>query len=93
MKRYMIVIAAFAIGAVSAVGLRAFAQNSATTSTQNQTQAKVVTEVNDDKDKGADIETADDKLGSSVSDTNKETNDDGGPSDKNDTEADGETND
>ncbi len=74
-KKY-IIPAALAIGAVSMIGLQAFAQSAPTTTPQSQAQAQSATQATDDHNKGADIETNDDKGSATVSDTDKETNDD-----------------
>ncbi len=96
-KKY-IVPAALAIGAVSMIGLQAFAQTAPTTTPQSQVQVQApTTQAVDDQNKGADIETADDNASATVSGTDTETNDDGAQAIQNSTQdsnqADGETND
>lgn len=94
-KKY-IIPAALAIGAVSMVGLQAFAQSAPTTTPQSQAQVQAPVQTVDDQNKGADVETNDEK-GSSVSDTDVETNDDGAQAAHNSQQdpgqTDGETND
>lgn len=93
-KKYIIPVA-LAIGAVSMVGLQAFAQT-VPTATPTQSVAHIQSVVQpDDQKKGADVEAADD-ASAAISDTDTETND--GPqaaqSDMQDpTQTDGETSD
>ncbi len=96
-KKY-IIPAALAIGAVSMIGLQAFAQSAPSTTPQSQPQVQSTTQAADDHNKGADIETNDDKGSTTVSDTDKETNDGGiqaaNQNDQQDPgQVDGETND
>lgn len=93
----LIIPAALLVGAMSMIGFQVFAQTTTPTTTP-QTQVQSTTQTVDDQNKGADIETNDDKSSASVSDTDKETNDDGtqaaNQNDQQDpNQTDGETND
>ena len=69
--------AALAIGAMSMVGVYAFADTKAPAAPTTTAQVSSTTQTVDDQNKGTDVETADDNGSTSVSDTDKEINDDG----------------